>query len=146
MSDKKALERALAWQKANPERRKEIRAKWIENNKEKMQLIRLAWKKENPEKVRASKAATQSTRRAKKSMAGGSFNPMQINKLHALQKGCCAICRHVLGNDFERDHITPIALGGSSDIKNIQLLCRPCNRQKGANDPIEHANKLGLLL
>ena len=142
----KARARAADWQKANPERRKEIRARWIENNKEKMHAIRLAWKKANPDKVRANKISTQATRRARKAQSGGSFSTKQIEQLYGLQRGCCAMCKDRLDSQFERDHITPIALGGSSDISNIQLLCRPCNRSKGSKAPIEHAQRLGMLL
>lgn len=31
------------------------------------------------------------------------------------------------------DHIIPVALGGSSEPDNLQLLCAPCNREKSAN-------------
>ncbi len=30
------------------------------------------------------------------------------------------------------DHIIPVAMGGSSAAKNLQLLCDSCNREKGA--------------
>lgn len=33
---------------------------------------------------------------------------------------------------LELDHIQPEALGGTHGPENIQLLCRRCNRQKGA--------------
>src|SRR5437016_14672962 len=32
---------------------------------------------------------------------------------------------------LEFDHIIPLADGGSSTERNIQLLCEPCNRSKG---------------
>lgn len=32
--------------------------------------------------------------------------------------------------DIEFDHIIPISQGGNSEINNVQLLCRPCNRKK----------------
>jgi hypothetical protein len=33
---------------------------------------------------------------------------------------------------LEFDHIIPIAMGGSSTERNVQLLCEACNRSKGA--------------
>ena len=35
--------------------------------------------------------------------------------------------------DFELHHIIPPAMGGSSSLENLQLLCRDCNRMKGVD-------------
>lgn len=44
--------------------------------------------------------------------------------------GRCVEC----GTDFELqfDHVIPVALGGATTPENLQLLCGPCNRRKGA--------------
>jgi hypothetical protein len=42
--------------------------------------------------------------------------------------GICKCCGS--SSNLEFDHITPFSCGGSSDVKNIQLLCRQCNRSK----------------
>jgi hypothetical protein len=34
--------------------------------------------------------------------------------------------------ELEYDHIIPLAMGGSNTDRNMQLLCAPCNRRKGA--------------
>ena len=59
------------------------------------------------------------------------------------QKGRCANKIHCLtpGNsdgekvfdiaEMEADHITPWSKGGKTDAANCQMLCLPCNRQKG---------------
>ncbi len=41
---------------------------------------------------------------------------------------CCAYC----GTDktLEVDHVTPRSLGGTDNLDNLQLLCRPCNLNK----------------
>ena len=43
--------------------------------------------------------------------------------------GCCVKCESKERLEF--DHIIPIAEGGSSTERNVQLLCETCNRKKG---------------
>lgn len=45
-------------------------------------------------------------------------------------EGRCTTCGSQERLEF--DHIIPVALGGSNTARNIQLLCEPCNRRKGA--------------
>ncbi len=35
--------------------------------------------------------------------------------------------------DLQYDHLIPVALGGATTADNLQLLCGPCNRTKGAD-------------
>lgn len=42
----------------------------------------------------------------------------------------CARCGAAF--ELELDHIIPVSLGGTSDLDNLQILCRPCNQKKGA--------------
>lgn len=34
--------------------------------------------------------------------------------------------------DLQYDHVIPLALGGADTVENLQILCAPCNREKGA--------------
>lgn len=45
--------------------------------------------------------------------------------------GRCVAC----GSDelLQFDHVIPVALGGNSTAENLQILCAPCNRAKGAS-------------
>jgi hypothetical protein len=45
-------------------------------------------------------------------------------------KGQCVKCASRAKLEF--DHIIPVVSGGSSTERDVQLLCEPCNRSKGA--------------
>ena len=49
------------------------------------------------------------------------------------QKGVCPKCGlHFDYGQMEGDHITPWSEGGHTIPANLQMLCRDCNRRKGA--------------
>jgi hypothetical protein len=49
------------------------------------------------------------------------------------QNHICPLCGRVFDYEFmEGDHITPWREGGRTVIENCQMLCRECNRRKGA--------------
>lgn len=144
----KLLPQARAWKKNNKPRVKAVLASWIERNRERylamMRASNKRWKERNPEMVKAN----YHKRRALKRGALGTFTPVEIAALFSQQKGRCASpwCRISLKNGYHRDHITPLAAGGSNFIENIQLLCAPCNTRKGAKDPVKHMQQNGYLI
>lgn len=136
-----------AWRAANPDRMKAIR----ERDKEKRygpHTIEAARKRRreiyaaDPERFRSY---TQK-RRARRINSGGEHTKAEIAQLLKKQNGKCAACKSKVEQGYERDHILPLFLGGTNDIRNIQLLCRACNRRKSAKHPIAFAQELGLLL
>lgn len=96
--------------------------------------------------ARAERAAAHQARRARKRGAGGSFTAAQVQALFAKQRGCCAWCGASLKAGYHRDPRVPLALGGSNEITNIELLCGPCNLRKSSKDPIAWAAENGRLL
>lgn len=100
-----------------------------------------AWKKANPEK---NAAATRNRHALKR--ASGSHTADDILKIGGCQKWRCASCRRNIRDDYHVDHVEPLALGGSNDQSNLQLLCPPCNQSKHAKDPFRWAHENGRLL
>ena len=61
------------------------------------------------------------------------FTPAQKREAYERQKGLCKKCRKPFDLDgMEADHATPWIEGGKTLPKNCQMLCRECNRRKGA--------------
>ena len=58
-----------------------------------------------------------------------SFSPQIRSELEARQNFRCALCGVVLTAEEnpQVDHIVPLALRGSNDRSNLQLICRSCN-------------------
>lgn len=112
-------------------------------NKDRINEINRNSRRGNPKYLEQRKAA-QNTRRARKSGGGGSYTVEEISSLMAEQKGHCAHpwCGADITAGYHIDHYMPLALGGSNWIENIQLLCEPCNLQKGALHPSVFAEKL----
>ena len=52
------------------------------------------------------------------------------------QKWNCNICKNMLDETYEIDHITPLYKGGTNDIINLQALCPNCHRKKTIMDMI----------
>jgi 5-methylcytosine-specific restriction endonuclease McrA len=114
--------------------------RYYEENKEKFLITVRAWIKRNPDR----RNAYRQNRRA----AGvRRLTAAAVERISHAQKGKCAACRvNLKVSGHHVDHIMPIALGGTSDPSNIQLLCPKCNRSKGARDPIVFMQSLGRLL
>lgn len=162
-----------AWDANNPERSSAAKASWIASNKERYRELQNQWAARNPEKVRAFNKATRLksaskirahnkawraanpdrvaaihlNRRARKSSADGRISSADIELIFDKQKGRCSIClTRITRKSMHRDHIVPLARGGSNWPTNFQLTCKSCNLRKGHKDPFEFANLEGRLL
>ena len=86
-------------------------------------------------------------RRARLKNAEGKHSAEDIRMLFARQKGKCAFCLKPLGKLKPHvDHYMPLVLGGSNDPSNLRLLHKTCNLKKGKSDPVEFAQRNGILI
>ena len=63
--------------------------------------------------------------------------------LFLMRKGLCAACSQKIdaGKAWDIDHILPLALGGTKEPDNLQILCRPCHRAKTTHSDIPRIAK-----
>ena len=59
------------------------------------------------------------------------FKESEKRAAYEAQKGICPMCKnHFEYDEMEGDHITPWSKGGKTELSNLQMLCRDCNRRK----------------
>jgi 5-methylcytosine-specific restriction endonuclease McrA len=82
------------------------------------------WRRKNPDRHAFLSAA----RRARELNAVGSHTYAEWRAMVALFEGRCAYCGRL--GPLTRDHVIPLARGGSNSIGNILPCCRTCNGRK----------------
>ena len=107
----KAREINRRWRQANPEKEKEGKRQWVQANPE-------------------ARAAHKHRRRTRKTKAGGSYTAAEFKAIVRHYGGKCLCCGRT-DVKLAADHVVPVAKGGSSNIDNIQPLCKSCNSSKG---------------
>lgn len=139
--------RSKKWQQANRERARERGRRWQAKHPLDPVITAAknkAWRAANPDKCRE----IGRNKRARKRNAEGSHTKEEIATLFVTQRGKCAnaSCGTSIKAGYHVDHIMPLILGGSNYIRNIQLLCKPCNLRKHKKHPIKWAQANGRLL
>ena len=111
---------------------------WMKLNIGRVRRYSRDWNKRNKLYRRAQQAARRSNE--------GSYSSNDVLDIYRKQKGRCAACGVKLRRVFDVDHIVPLKRGGTSWPRNLQLLCRTCNRSKKDRDPLDYAKSRGLLV
>lgn len=110
------------------------------NNPEASRERNRQWQKANPQKAQVGNRK----RRMKRAGASGSHTPAEWIALVYRFQGHCLCCRQFFGlKKLTADHVTPVSLGGSDDIANIQPLCKPCNSRKGNHHATDYRETWG---
>lgn len=120
-------ERSAAWTKAHKAYRSEYMKRYYQEHKQQWGAYTDAYK--------ARKAG------AGGSYTGGSYTSYDVENLLVEQNGRCVYCLTELVR-YHADHIIPLTRGGTSYIKNMQLLCPSCNMRKKNKLPEEYAQYL----
>lgn len=114
--------------KKNPDVAKARVADWVKKHPERRSKINSDYAKRNRDKT----ATNWRNRIARLRGNGGRHSAADIANLLRRQGGICTGCKADISKSFEVDHIMPLSKGGSNGPENLQLLCRSCNRRKGA--------------
>ena len=79
------------------------------------------------------------TRSTRRSVFSTSF---RLN-LFLKRKGTCTSCSQKIdaGKAWDIDHILPLALGGTNELKNLQIFCKPCHQSKTSQSDIPRIAK-----
>lgn len=140
----KAAENKRAWNEKNKEKKKRYNERWRLNNPGKAKEISKASREKRKLHYVEMDRARCAKRRATKRGAKGSLSKFDIEEITKSQGGKCAYCKRK--TKMTVDHIQPLSKGGRHSRENIQMTCGACNSSKRDADPIEFAQKIGLLL
>lgn len=149
-------ERNRRWRRRHPEKNSEKLRQWYQDNPAKIQERNRRWRQENPDKNREKVlrwqranpdklAAKNNRRRTRKTQAGGDYTAAEWKDLCKQYDYTCLRCgKKEPDIKLTADHVLPVSKGGTSDISNIQPLCKSCNSWK--NDKhIDFRTKPGIL-
>ena len=114
------------WREDNPDYQKV----WQKENRKKCNKYHSKWLKTENGKIRR-KYNDLNRRAPYGSKDDIIFLEIQNRKQHALLT--CESCYKVVENGYHLDHIIPVVLGGNNKKDNLQILCPPCNMEKGKN-------------
>jgi 5-methylcytosine-specific restriction endonuclease McrA len=102
----------------------EIQREWYKKNPDKVRKYNRKWRNENKDKNREYEHAY----RAKAAGGDGRFTDKEWRDLCNKYNNRCLCCGEA--KPLTADHVIAVTKGGTSNIDNIQPLCRSCNSKK----------------
>lgn len=121
------VEERKAYREEHKEERAAYDKQWYEDHREEKLAYCKQRQKDNPDKYNVK----QNNRRAKKKGNGGTHTAQEWASLKEECNYTCLCCgRQEPEIRLTEDHIFPVSKGGTSNIDNIQPLCRSCNSSK----------------
>ncbi len=128
-------ERNRMWAKKNPKKMHAFSRKWCIKNAERVRAYEMARYRLNPDK----KIHANAKRRAQKKNVPSDMTVDKWLEIVAEYDHRCAYCfgTKLEVGPLQRDHVVPLAQGGSDTVSNIVPACKSCNSSKGARTPNE---------
>ena len=166
-------QRAMAWQKNNPEADAAIRAarldkikkerkSWSEEKKAQIRTNSLNWRRRNPEKAkevqrlgkqrerakdvvafRGKASVRLADRRSRKLGYPSDFTETDWTRLLEAFDNSCAYCG-AKAKLLDLEHVVPFNLGGYNVVGNIVPACTACNTKKNSKHPKMFADLIGI--
>ena len=99
---------------------------WYEKNCELLKKKAKEWAKNNPDKV----TEYNRKKKARKRNQLGSFAPWMVRYYRYIQQDTCFYCGVDISEEYQLEHMTPLARGGLHCWTNTCLACRDCNFHK----------------
>lgn len=119
------------WQTKHRESERRRHAEWRAENRDHCNAEARRWRMENPERAR------EIARRKEYKRKGGGKLPLNAYSMLVDKYGeRCLKCGSK--DDLTIDHVTPIVLGGKSELENLQILCRSCNSSKSGRSSADY--------
>jgi len=138
----RADERARAWQAANPDKVQRIQRAWYARNREQAIAATTRWINENRGRFNEARnrrmqtakgraARTERNQRRRARIMGNGYEAIPAAEWSAKLAAYGGRCAYCGDSATERDHLVPLARGGTHTLDNLVPACGPCNRKKG---------------
>jgi 5-methylcytosine-specific restriction endonuclease McrA len=128
----RALSKTRYWE--DPDQARASSKAWYEAHPEQVKARNVQWRKDNPERYKELMRISAQAKKARKlEQFVEHVDPQIVYQMHG---GMCGICEEFVAyNEFEVDHVIPLAKGGMHGYVNVQPAHSLCNRKKWAHLP-----------